>query len=361
MLGDFTQTRLTLHGKPYRLRSANGELYITESSLTGTPGRAPRRLHPRQPPHSALPDHHRSRPHRRPAAELGRPAPGVVRQRRHHPSRRSGRQPGPAVEQELRRLPRQPAGQPTTTRRPGPTPRPGWTSAPRASAVMGRAARTSRGTTPRRRQPTGAPPSSGRLASTRQRAAWSARSATRSATPWRPGSAPARLLRLLRRPSSNTRRGRNRTRSTGPTDGRAGSRTTLSACGRAAASSRAAPRARRATTRTRAGRRSSPGAGGRQQRILHLVPRGDRIGADRAHAAPAGERRQLVRRMPHAANRRQHQGEDSRSFDQPAGAREHRLVRHSQRLHRVPHDDALALGRGVLAKWWPERTRGRGG
>ena len=36
-LGDFTQTRLTLHGKPYRLRTANGELYITESSLTGTP------------------------------------------------------------------------------------------------------------------------------------------------------------------------------------------------------------------------------------------------------------------------------------------------------------------------------------
>jgi predicted CXXCH cytochrome family protein len=37
VLGDFTQTRLTLHGKPYRLRTANGELYITESSLTGTP------------------------------------------------------------------------------------------------------------------------------------------------------------------------------------------------------------------------------------------------------------------------------------------------------------------------------------
>ncbi len=36
-LGDFSQSRLTLHGKPYRLRSANGVLYITESSLTGKP------------------------------------------------------------------------------------------------------------------------------------------------------------------------------------------------------------------------------------------------------------------------------------------------------------------------------------
>jgi predicted CXXCH cytochrome family protein len=36
-LGDFSQTRLTLHGKPYRLRSADGALYITESVLTGKP------------------------------------------------------------------------------------------------------------------------------------------------------------------------------------------------------------------------------------------------------------------------------------------------------------------------------------
>ena len=36
-LGDFSQTRLTLHGKPYRLRAENGQLFITESSLTGKP------------------------------------------------------------------------------------------------------------------------------------------------------------------------------------------------------------------------------------------------------------------------------------------------------------------------------------
>ena len=35
VVGDFTKTSLTLHGKPYRLRRANGEFFITESSLTG--------------------------------------------------------------------------------------------------------------------------------------------------------------------------------------------------------------------------------------------------------------------------------------------------------------------------------------
>ena len=36
-LGDFTRTRLTLGGQPYRLRVAGDELYITESVLTGKP------------------------------------------------------------------------------------------------------------------------------------------------------------------------------------------------------------------------------------------------------------------------------------------------------------------------------------
>ncbi len=35
VVGDFTRTSLTLHGKPYRLRQANGEFFITESNLTG--------------------------------------------------------------------------------------------------------------------------------------------------------------------------------------------------------------------------------------------------------------------------------------------------------------------------------------
>ena len=35
VVGDFSQTALTLRGKPYRLRRANGAFYITESLLTG--------------------------------------------------------------------------------------------------------------------------------------------------------------------------------------------------------------------------------------------------------------------------------------------------------------------------------------
>jgi predicted CXXCH cytochrome family protein len=33
--GDFAQSKVTLHGRPYRLRAANGEYFITESYLTG--------------------------------------------------------------------------------------------------------------------------------------------------------------------------------------------------------------------------------------------------------------------------------------------------------------------------------------
>ena len=36
-LGDFSRTRLTLRGKAYRLRVADGEIYITESALSGKP------------------------------------------------------------------------------------------------------------------------------------------------------------------------------------------------------------------------------------------------------------------------------------------------------------------------------------
>lgn len=36
-LGDFSRSRLTLHGRPYRLRIAGDDLYVTESALTGKP------------------------------------------------------------------------------------------------------------------------------------------------------------------------------------------------------------------------------------------------------------------------------------------------------------------------------------
>ena len=61
--GDFTLGKLQLRGAPYALRERDGVYYITESNLTGKPAGAPRRLHARQPPHPALPDHPR-----RPAA-----------------------------------------------------------------------------------------------------------------------------------------------------------------------------------------------------------------------------------------------------------------------------------------------------
>ena len=227
-LGDFTQTRLTLHGKPYRLRTANGELYITESSLTGTPV-----------------EHHvdytlgsRRIQHYLTTIDRGRivvlpPSwdvlrAGMVRQPGHHPSRRARRPAGPAVEQGLRRVPRQPAGQSLRARPHEPMPPRGWISARRASGVMARAARTSRAS----RRPT----SSGRRGWARPRAPWCARSAIRFATPWRPATAPAKTTTTTSCRSSNTRRARNRIRSTGPMAGRDASRTTRSGCGKAAAS-----------------------------------------------------------------------------------------------------------------------------
>ncbi len=74
--------------------------------------RAPRRVHPRQPPHPALPDHDRERPDHRAHAKLGRRAACLVRQHGNRPPGRRRSNAGSAVEQELRRLPRQPAGQP---------------------------------------------------------------------------------------------------------------------------------------------------------------------------------------------------------------------------------------------------------
>ena len=74
--------------------------------------RTPGGLHPREPPHPALPGHARRRAGHRAAAELGCPAAGVVPQpgdRRPGPA--PGDHPGPALEQELFRLPCERPGQ----------------------------------------------------------------------------------------------------------------------------------------------------------------------------------------------------------------------------------------------------------
>ena len=60
----------------------------------------------------------------------------------------------------------------------------------------------------------------------------------------------------------------------------------------------------------------------------------------------AGSRGQLLRRVPHAADGAEHQGAHPRSLDEPAGAGEHRAVRDSQRLQRMPHgQDGVVGGR----------------
>src|SRR3954451_13292324 len=37
VVGDFSKTRVTLRGQPFQLRTANGEYFITESNISGTP------------------------------------------------------------------------------------------------------------------------------------------------------------------------------------------------------------------------------------------------------------------------------------------------------------------------------------
>ena len=87
------------------------------------------------------------------------------------------------------------------------------------------------------------------------------------------------------------------------------------------------------------------------------MPPGDRRALDGAHASPRRQRRQLVRRVPHAEDGDQHQGDDARPHDQPSGAREHRRVRHPQRLHRMPRRQEGGVGRRLLDTWWPQGRR----
>ena len=84
------------------------------------------------------------------------------------------------------------------------------------------------------------------------------------------------------------------------------------------------------------------------------------IGApvDGAHAPSRRQRRQFVRRVPHAEDGDEHQVDDARSHDRPAGAGEHGRVRHPQRLHRVPRGQEARRGRSTrVEKWWPQGRR----
>ena len=186
VLGDFRR-RPDPAREAVRLRAANGELYITESSLSGT-GRASRRLHPGQPPHPALPDDHRpaagSSSCRRAGTSSARS--GSTTSKSSGPDEEAG---APVQQWNKNCVGCHVSQQDNTTRpRPEPTRRRGWTSGPRASAATGRAARTLRASAlDERRPPRPAPRSSGRRASTRATSSRSARSATRCVTSPAPG------------------------------------------------------------------------------------------------------------------------------------------------------------------------------
>ena len=81
-----------------------------------------------------------------------------------------------------------------------------------------------------------------------------------------------------------------------------------------------------------------------QQCALYAMSPGSRHPVDRAHTPSRRQRRQLVCRMPHAEDRRQHQVDDARPHDRPAGPGEHGRVRHPQRLHRVPQGQTGDVG-----------------
>ena len=57
----------------------------------------------------------------------------------------------------------------------------------------------------------------------------------------------------------------------------------------------------------------------------------------------SSQRRQLLRRVPHAEDGDEHQGDDARSHHQSSGAGEHGGVRHPERMQRLP----CRQGRGV--------------
>ena len=356
-LGDFSQTRLdaprqALSSSRRERRRALHHRIVADRKAR----RAPRRVHARQPPHPALPHHHRPRPHRRAAADVGRRAARVVRQRGHHPAGRAARQPGAAVEQELCRLPRQRAGEPLLAGHADlrddvdglrhlvrAVPWPGQRPRREVRRLRGRGDGWRHGHRPTHAARRGLEQHGVRavpLAARRSGARVSCR---------------RRLLRLLRAEARIHAAQRARS-------GVLGRRPTAPLLERRdrAVAEPLLPEGRRHVRHlprpAPARRRSPPGAGAGEQRSVHAVSPGHRRPTHDAHAAPGVERRQLVRRVPHAEGRAQHQGEDSRSLDQPAHSREHGRVRHPERVHRMSHHEVAAPGR-----WRPWRSGGRTG
>ncbi len=166
------------------------------------------------------------------------------------------------------------------------------------------------------------------------------------------------LLRLTSSRSSSTDRARNPIRPTGPTGARAAFRTTRSASGRASASCAAARRARAAiairTCPTSTRTRSSAPASDALCIGCHKA-----IGAARrrAHAASCRQRGQLLRRVPHAADRAEHQGDASAITRSACRRRRTRCAFAIPNACNECHADKQASWAvDTLARWWPRRT-----
>ncbi len=306
--------------------------------------RAQGRVHARQPPHPAFPDDDRQRLDGDPAAKLGRAAAAVVRQHGDRPAGRARRDAHPVVEQELRRLPRQPAGE----------------QLPAGDAnlrdQMDRLRHVVR-TVPRARERARARPRRREARRHHRRSAHRPADAARfeveqhdlRAVPLAARRDRARLhrrRRLLRsfpaaarEPAAEGRRPRLL--------GRRAAAPLLERRDRPLAEP-VLPAGRRdlhqLPPRAPARRRQEPAAGAGEQRALHAVSREDRRGGHRAHAPRRAERRQFLRRVPHAENGDEHQGDDARSHHRPAGAGKHGGVQHPERVHRVPHRPQAGVG-----------------
>ena len=302
-----------------------------------------RRVHARQPPHSALPDDDREGPNHRADAQLGRPAADLVRQHGDRPAGRKRSDAGPAVEQELFRVPRQPAGQPL---------RPCHSDVQDGVDRLRNDVRTLPRSGERARREISRRHSSRRRS--RDRAADTPRSENQQhglrAVSFTARRRRARLRRrtgLLRSLSAGARI--RTAQGIGPDvlarwapapffERRPGS-----------VAERVLPPGRRhvhelSQQSAYARRRQEPAAWEGQRRALRRLPQIDRRRGRHAHPPSRRESRELLRRVPHAADGAEHQGPHPRSFDEPAGTGEHGTLRDSQRLQRMPHRQAGIVG-----------------
>ncbi len=348
--GDFSRSGATLHGRRYGFRVENGQYFVTESELTGKPQehRVEYTLGSRRIQHYLTTlDKGRIVVLR---AKLGRAAPGMVPQRRNHPAGRGRSADRAAVEQELRRLPCQPAGERV---RPGDAVVShrvdGLRDVVRAVSRT-RAKRTWR--TRRQRDGDASIVRPTRL--DREHQHDGVRAVPFASHCHQPRLQSRRRLLRLFRAGARIRAVRAPARVAGSAV--LGRRTAAPLLERRdrTMGERVLPARRRHLhdvphERALARRRQEPAARLRrtarsEQRAVHDVSSVDRRASDRAHASSRRQHRQLLRRMPHAEDGDEHQVDDARSHDRRAGAGEHGALQHSERVHGMPQGQARLLG-----------------